>query len=155
MSEHATMTEQPAAAATPGQSSYPVVNYPTGRSITYNFGTGMHDLTGILNGAGFTAGTFTAAAGGTWAGATPLTAAINLIAVNNTAGNSVMLPPATGGQVMWIVNGTANSANIFAAYGSTDTINGVAAGTGVALVANKADVFMSPLRGAWFTVTGA
>jgi hypothetical protein len=44
---------------------------------------------------------------------------------------------------------------MFAADGTSDTINGVAAATGVALAAGKGDVLMSPLPGAWFTVTGA
>jgi hypothetical protein len=133
----------------------PTTTYPTGRHVSYNLGTGMHDLTPLLNGAGFTASTVTATAGGTRPPATPLTAAINLIAVCATAGDSVMLPPATGGQLMWISNAGAASAQIFAAAGTTDTINGVAAATGIALAAGKSDVIMSPLAGAWFTVLSA
>jgi hypothetical protein len=66
-----------------------------------------------------------------------------------------MLPPATGGQLMWISNAGAASTQIFAANGTTDTINGVAGSTGVALAAGKSDVAMSPLAGAWFTVASA
>src|SRR5215469_11238153 len=130
---------------------YPTVTYPSGRAINYNLGTGMHDLTAMVNGAGWTANTYTARAGGGRANATILNAAVNLISVCATAGDSVKLPPAVGGQVMWVINGTAASAQMFAADGTSDTINGVAAATGVALAAGKSDVVMSPLRGAWFT----
>jgi hypothetical protein len=134
---------------------YPTVTYPSGRSIVYNLGTGMHDLTGVLNGNGFTASTVTAHAGGGRAAATPLTGAINLVAVCATAGDSVMLPPATGGQLLWVSNAGVASTQIFANTAGSDTINGVAAGTGVALAAGKSDVLMSPLSGAWFTVASA
>lgn len=134
---------------------YPTVTYPSGRQINVNVGTGMHDLTGLINGNGFTAATVTARAGGTRPPATPLVNAVNLIAVCATTGDSVMLPPATGGQVMWIANAGAASAQIFAATGTSDTINGVAAATGVALAAGKSDTVFSPLPGAWFTVLSA
>jgi len=134
---------------------YPTVTYPSGRAINYNLGTGMHDLTAMVNGAGWTANTYTARAGGGRANATILNAAVNLIAVCATAADSVKLPPAVGGQVMWIINAGSAASQMFAADGTTDTINGVAAATGVSLAAGKADVLMSPLPGAWFSVTGA
>lgn len=134
---------------------YPTVTYPSGRTINVNVGTGMHDLTPIINGNGFTGASLTAHAGGTRAPATPLSSAINLIAVCATAGDSIMLPPATGGQVMWVANAGAASCQIFAAMGTSDTINGVAAATGVALAAGKSDTVFSPLPGAWFTVLSA
>jgi len=134
---------------------YPTTTYPSGRAITYNLGTGMQDLTALLNGAGWTAASVTAHAGGLRPNATLLTSAVNLIAVCATAGDSVKLPPAVGGQVMWVINGGAASAQIFAADGTSDTINGIAAATGVALAASKADVMMSPIQGAWFTVLSA
>lgn len=134
---------------------YPTVTYPSGRQIVYNLGTGMHDLTGVLNGNGFTATTLTARAGGGRPNATSLNGAICLIAVCATANDSVALPPAVGGQLMWVINAGAASAQVFAANGTTDTINGVAAGTGIALANGKADVFMAPLAGAWFTVASA
>jgi hypothetical protein len=133
---------------------YPNVTYPANRTITYSLGTGMHDLTGILNGAGFTSSSVTAHAGG-GRPATPLVAAINLIAVCATAGDSCVLPPALGGQLMWISNGGAASSQILGAAGTTDTINGISGNTGVALAAGKSDVFMAPLPGAWFTVASA
>ena len=134
---------------------YPTVNYPSGRTINYNLGTGMHDLTALLNGNGFTANSLTARAGGGQANATPLTAAINLIAVCATAGDSVMLPPATGGQVIWVINGGAASSQIFAAAGLGGTINGVAGTTGIALAAGKSICLAAPIPQAWFGVLSA
>jgi hypothetical protein len=131
------------------------VSYPTGRTISFNVGTGMHDLSLMASGNGFSSASLTAHAGGTRALGTPLTSAINLIAVCATANDSCMLPPAVGGQLMWVSNAGAASAQIFANTAGSDTINGVAAATGVALAAGKSDVFMSPLAGAWFTVASA
>jgi hypothetical protein len=135
--------------------AYPTVSYPTGRSKVYNLGPGLHDLTDLLNGNGLTSSTLSARASGTRANATPLNAAVNLIAVCATANDSVALPPAVGGQVMWVANAGAASAQVYAAPGTADTINGIAAGTGVPLLNGKSDVFMSPLAGAWFTVASA
>ena len=134
---------------------YPTVNYPSGRSINYNLGTGMHDMTGIINGNGFTANSLTAHAGGTQALATQLNAAINLIAVCATAGDSVILPPATGGQFLTVINGGAASAQIFTALGLAGTINGIAGTTGIALAAGKSITLVSPLPQAWFGVLSA
>jgi hypothetical protein len=115
----------------------------------------MHDLSLLASGNGFSASTVTANAGGLRPNATLLTGAINLIAVCATANDSCALPPATGGQLMWVSNAGAASAQIFAAVGTSDTINGVVAATGVALPAGKSDVFMAPLAGAWFSVASA
>jgi len=134
---------------------YTSVTYPTGQSVAYDLGPGLHDMTSIINGNGFTGMSVTAHAGGTRAAATPLTSACNLIAVCATTADSVTLPPAMGGQVMWVSNGGAASAQVYAANGTTDTINGVAAATGVALAAGKSQVFMSPIKGAWFGVLSA
>jgi|SRR5215471_1659657 len=134
---------------------YSSITYPSGVSVAYDLGPGLHDMTSIINGNGLTGMSVTAHAGGTRAAATPITAAVNLIAVCATAADSVYLPPAMGGQVLWLANGGAASAQVFAAPTTTDTINGVAAATGVALAAGKSQVFMSPIRGAWFGVLSA
>jgi hypothetical protein len=133
------------------------ITYPTGRLVQYNRGTGMNDLTDLLNGGGWTGATITAHAGGTRPAATPINTALTLIAVCATAGDSCMLPPATGGQILWITNGGAASSQIFASTlgAGTDTINGIAAGTGVALANGKSMTLFSPLAGAWFGVLSA
>lgn len=131
------------------------VSYPTGRSIGFNVGTGMHDLSLLASGNGFSAASVTAHAGGTRAAALPIRTAQTLVAVCATAGDSLMLPPATGGQVLWIVNAGAASAQLFADLNTSDTINGVAAATGIALAAGKSMTLFSPLAGAWFGVLSA
>ena len=131
------------------------VSYPTGRAINFNVGTGMHDLSLLASGNGWSASSITAHAGGTRALATTMRAAVTLIAVCATANDSVMLPPAVGGQVMWVTNAGAASAQIFADAGTSDTINGVAAATGIALANAHSIVMISPIAGAWFGVLSA
>ena len=130
------------------------VSYPTGRAVNFNVGTGMHDLSLLASGNGWSAASVTAHAGGTQAAATPIRSACTLIAVCATAADSVVLPPAMGGQVMWVTNGGAASAQIFAAPGA-DTINGIANATGIALANGKSTTLMSPLAGAWFSILSA
>jgi hypothetical protein len=131
------------------------VSYPVGRTIGFNIGVGMHDLSALASGNGWSAASISAHAGGTRALATPVRQAITLIAVCATAGDSVMLPPAVGGQMVWLVNAGAASAQMFADTSTSDTINGVVAATGVALAAGKAMMLISPIPGAWFGVLSA
>jgi hypothetical protein len=56
---------------------------------------------------------------------------------------------------MWVTNGGAASAQIFAAVGLGGTINGIAGTTGIALAPGKAMTLMSPIQGAWFSVLSA
>lgn len=131
------------------------VSYPTGRTIGFNAGVGLHDISLMAAGNGFSAASITAHAGGTRTPATPIRQALTLIAVCATAGDSVMLPPATGGQLLWLSNAGAASCQMFADSSTSDTINGVVAATGVALAAGKSMVLMCPLPGAWFGVLSA
>ena len=65
-------------------------------------------------------------------------------------GGASPTPPAYGGQTIVVVNGAAtNAMQVFAAVGTSDTINGVAAGTGVSLAAGKAATYVS-VPGAWY-----
>ena len=130
------------------------VAYPTGRSVNFNTGIGLHDISALASGNGWSAASITAHAGGTQALATPIRSACTLIAVCATAGDSVQLPPAVGGQLLWVTNAGAASAQVFA-YTGADTINGVANGTGIALAAGKSVTLMSPLAGAWFSILSA
>lgn len=130
------------------------VTYPAGRTVAFNTGIGLHDIAILASGNGWSAASISARAGGGQANATPLRSAQNLIAVCASAGDSVQLPPAAGGQNMWIANGGAASCQVFA-YPGTDTINGVANGTGIALAAGKAIELFCPLTGAWFGVLSA
>lgn len=131
------------------------VSYPTGRAIGFNIGVGMHDLSLMAAGNGFSAASITAHAGGGQALATPITAAMTMIAVCATAGDSVMLPPAMGGQFVIVSNGGAASAQIFTALGLGGTINGIAGTTGIALAAGKSILLASELQGAWMGILSA
>jgi hypothetical protein len=130
------------------------VSYPAGRTVNFQTGQGLHDISLLASGNGWSAATITARAGGTQALATPIRSACTLIAVCATAADSVQLPPAVGGQIMWITNAGAASAQVFASPGP-DTINGIANGTGIALANGKSTTLMSPLAGAWFSILSA
>jgi hypothetical protein len=130
------------------------VAYPTGRTANFNTGVGLHDISILASGNGWSAASITAHAGGTQALATPIRAACTLIAVCATAADSVQLPPAMGGQLLWITNAGAANAQVFASPG-TDTINGVANGTGISLANGKSATLMCPLAGAWFSILSA
>jgi hypothetical protein len=72
-----------------------------------------------------------------------------------TAADSVQLPPAYGGQEITVANAAASNAmQIFAAVGTSDTINGVAAATGISLAAGKTMQLLS-FPGSWYGVLSA
>ena len=97
----------------------------------------------------------TATAGGTRAAAYPLTAAFCRISVCATAADSVALPPATGGQEITLINSGAAATQVFANVATADTINGVAAATGISLAAAGKAQFVSPGLGLWFSILSA
>ncbi|HEY2617793.1 MAG TPA: hypothetical protein VGI78_10680 [Acetobacteraceae bacterium] len=131
------------------------VAYPSGQVTSFNVGVGLNDISLLASGNGWSGASVTAHAGGGQALATPLLNAINLIAVCATAGDSVVLPPAMGGQTMWIANGGAAAAEIFGNASTADTINGVAGSTGISVAAGKSTVLMSAIRGSWFAIVSA
>jgi hypothetical protein len=122
---------------------------------SYGTGPGLFDPSLAALGGGRTYSTVTARAGGTRPPATKLTAAVNRIGVCATAADSVALPPAVGGQAIYVQNAGATSAQVFADPSTSDTINGVVAATGVALAAGKAASYFSPAPGVWFAVLSA
>jgi hypothetical protein len=126
-----------------------------GPQSSYGAGPGLFDPGLAALGGGRSYVTVTAKAGGTRAAATKLTAAVNRIGTCATAADSVCLPPAVGGQVIYVVNGGAASAQVFGDPATSDTINGVAAGTGVALANGKSASYFSPAAGVWFAVLSA
>ena len=119
--------------------------------MAYERGPQLFDPTGI---ASFQ-NNITATAGGGRGAARPLLAAFNRISVCATAADSVALPPATGGQEVTVINSGAASAQVFAAVGTSDTINGVAAVTGVPLAAAGKAQFVSVDVGQWFSILSA
>jgi len=95
-----------------------------------------------------------ALAGGGQTGATPLLGTVNSVDTVASANDSVSLPAATGrGKPVVVINSTATSMQVFGA--GTDTINGVATGTGVAQAAGKTAVYISAASGAWYRLLSA
>lgn len=122
----------------------------------YGVGVGLQDMGLIAGGGGFTwLNNVTAHAGGLQPLAVPMTAAMNRVTVVGTAGDSVCLPSAVGGQAITVINASATSMNVFSSNASTaDTINGTAGTTAYAVAAGKTADFMS-FPGAWHALLSA
>ena len=105
----------------------------------------------------------TAYAGGGQANATqiPPRAALVRVGTVASAADSVKLPFALKGQVIWIVNDTANAMDVFAksqtnrVTGTTDTINALANGTVLSIAAGGRALFFCPKDGKWFAIVSA
>ena len=114
--------------------------------------------TGAIFVPGSSATGLTAHAGGGQANALALTAQFNRVDTVGTAADSVKLPaPSFIGQEVEVMNNAAtNSMQVFGS--GTDTINGVATGTGVAQAAGKFAVYKACSTGtaaAWVRFLGA
>lgn len=123
---------------------------------------GADGFLGPMNGfavgaiGGSAATSLTAHAGGTQAAALLLTSTVNGITTVGTAADSVALPLAIAGTVVYIANTTVTSAQVFGS--GTDTINSVATATGVALAGGKNASFFclsSAPAGAWRMILSA
>jgi hypothetical protein len=103
------------------------------------------------------AGGLTALAGGGKAGATPLTATLNHVATVATAADSVLLPPGEIGMWLFVRNSAAAAMQVFGA--GSDTINGVATGTGVSQAATTGAIYFCTAKtsagvASWFRILG-
>lgn len=76
--------------------------------------------------------------------ATPLHAALNIIEHVASANDSVALPPATGGQFIYVLNTTSNPVSLYTAYNSADSFS--AGGQVMTLDANSTTTFISTRR---------
>ncbi len=98
----------------------------------------------------------TARAGGGQALAVPLTSMLNRVTVVATAADSVGLPLAAPGIQLTVINAAAaNAMQVFAAVGSTDTIDGVAGSTGYSQPAGKTVDYFCTALGAWHKLISA
>jgi len=88
------------------------------------------------------------AAGTSQATATQLVANINNV-TTVAAGTGVNLPASAPGQDITIMNNGANPLLVYPLQGATDTINGVAATTGIAIHPGTTATFNSSAAGAW------
>jgi hypothetical protein len=99
-----------------------------------------------------------AAAGTTQATATPLTSVLNEVDTV-AAGTGVNLASSKGTrstpyQFQVIQNNGANPLQVYAAQGTTDTINGIAGATGVTIATGVLASFYSMKPGVWFSDVG-
>lgn len=98
----------------------------------------------LLSGATTTG--VTAFAGGGQSSATAITTPVASVDTVATAADSVKLPaPTYAGQMVFLVNTSANSMQVFGA--GTDTINAVATATGVAQAAGKSALYVATTTG--------
>jgi hypothetical protein len=104
--------------------------------------------------------TITARAGGGQANATQLGYGINVVTVVATATDSVKLPPAYPGAVVFVRNADAADSTTVFGFG-TDTIDAVASATGNAQAAGKGKLYFGTtgagdgVAGTWVTLLGA
>ena len=83
--------------------------------------------------------------------ALPLMASVNRL-TTVAAGTGVNLPPSAPGLSITLINSGANSVLVYPAQGSSDTINGFAATTGVPFVVNSNSTFFCTTAGAWWVL---
>ena len=90
---------------------------------------------------------YTALASGGQAGATLMQMMVNNITTVANVGDSVRLPPAVPGLQICLVNAAVKSMQV---YGTgSDTINGVASGTGVSQQGSSAVFYVCTVAGTW------
>lgn len=114
----------------------------------------IDSVTGALLLGGATFDGLTAHAGGTRALAVQLAYGMNRASVVATLNDSLALPPAVKGSSVLVINDGAAAAKIYAANGTNDTIDGVAAATGVGLTNAKRAWFYCLTAGAWQSELG-
>lgn len=90
----------------------------------------------------------TAFAGGGQSNATSLTSVINHVSTAASAADSVKLPIWAAGLIIYVINDTATTIQVFAA--PTQTINNVTSSTGVSLAAGKVGIYVAGPSGKWF-----
>jgi hypothetical protein len=97
----------------------------------------------------------TALAGGARNSSTPvLVLGANTVTTVATAADSVVLPVAVAGSVVWLRNADAADAVQVFANGS-DTINGTAGATGISVANSKTVLFVAATNNVWFSLLTA
>lgn len=97
----------------------------------------------------------TAHAGGGQASAMQITTSLARFSTVATAADSGALPKAIAGSAVFVRNDGANSMNLYAKPGTTDTINGASNATAYALAAGKSAWFICLTGGAYVTLLSA
>ncbi len=92
----------------------------------------------------------TAHAGGGQSSAVLLGDQLNGISTVATAGDSVVLPQASPGYILTIINYGANPCQVFGNATTSDTINGIAGATGVSQMQQSIVTYYCLTAGAWY-----
>lgn len=101
------------------------------------------------------AASLTALAAGTQADATQLTGGINEVLTVAGANDSVQLPAAVAGTIVFVANPSAQTLTIFGKEGRADTINGTAGATGVTQATTVHGIYFCPRDTVWYRVLSA
>jgi hypothetical protein len=91
----------------------------------------------------------TAHAGGGQANGLQLTAQNNRITTVATTGDSVVLPPSAPGMEIFVINHGSNPCQVYGL--GSDTVNDVAAATGVQQMQNSLVLYICVTKGSWYT----
>ena len=91
----------------------------------------------------------TAKAGGGQSGATALTTEVNRITTAATAGDSVMLPSATAGLTIFVINHGVKPIQVYGA--GTDTVNDIATATGISQMQGSNTIYTCTTTGKWYS----
>lgn len=95
----------------------------------------------------------TALAGGGRPNAPQLTIGSNSVTTVASGSDSVVLPKAIPGAVVFVANAGANAMQVFG--NGSDTINGTAGSTGISVASAKRIMFVAVAGGVWFSLLGA
>lgn len=96
----------------------------------------------------------TALAGGALNSSTPvLVIGSNHVSTSASSGDSVVLPVAVAGSVVFLANAGANPVQVFG--NGSDTINGTAGATGISVANDKRIMFVAVTDNVWFSLLGA
>lgn len=96
----------------------------------------------------------TALAGGARSASTPvLVVGANEVTTVASGADSVILPPAVAGLVVFVANAGASSMQVFG--NGSDTINGTAGATGVAQANAKSALYVAAANGKWYRILTA
>lgn len=96
----------------------------------------------------------TALAGGALSASTPvLMLGANTVTTVASGADSVVLPSAVAGSVVFVVNAGASAMQVFGK--GSDTINGTAGATGISVANNKRILFVAVTNGKWFSLLTA
>jgi len=101
----------------------------------YSAGVGLQDMSPLVDGGGHSWGVHLCAHPGSNPDtATPMRACLNFVDDVRNPGDSVSLPPATGGQILYVLNRTDNGCSVYTAPNTTDTIYSASATSAFAVM---------------------